>query len=761
MQSFALLALLLMGGFAIAGPSGLLAWSENLRLRDQRERGGAESLVHRRHLGAMSRLRRILGTLLLASCATIPAGCATIPEGRYGVEELHFEGVEAFEPQAIAACLATKKRDNTSIRLGMQGEPSCGEPPFDTDPPDLDLWTWPWTTWPLYDRVTFEQDLARIERWYEARGHHHARVLGVDYEPLDAEASDAVPPRDDDPVCDSEDDEGCPLGITITVEEGPPTLVETVDVRGWEELPVDLREDLQDAVALAAGDRFDEALLDQTANALREELARAGYARADVEHLARVDRDRRVATIEVVIEPGPVCRFGDVRVDGADGLNVDAIKAAAQIERDERYSLEIIEDAQRAVYGLGSFSAVLVEPLVPEMGSVVDVRIEVSRAPRHDFGFGVGMQGGVERRQGAAIDVPRWDIHGVARYTNRRLFGGLRTLRIEEQPRLIIQKTFPQFERPRFGNRLDVDFRQSGFLEARTALVSQTTWDYGPDPFDLFFRHDLDSRLALERFFFGQRLFISSGVRENVLVATDRQRDQVDDIFIEIPTNYYTTFLEQRIRVDLRDDPKRPYRGAHFSIEAQEAGFRWLPSKWDYIRLTPEARFYIPLPARMTLALRFGIGAMFVLRADQDLDEESAALGPRSQRLRGGGANSHRGFLPGRLGDGEDGGTRRWTGSAEIRVPITEDWGSVVFFDTGDVSREERFRFDHLQAAWGLGLRYYTVIGAIRLDVAHRIPGLQVLGDSDERVPGARPTDVSFGFVRFPGAVHITFGDSF
>ncbi|MFA6220378.1 MAG: septum formation initiator family protein [Erythrobacter sp.] len=33
----ALAALLVMGGFAIAGPSGLLAWSENLRLLDQRQ----------------------------------------------------------------------------------------------------------------------------------------------------------------------------------------------------------------------------------------------------------------------------------------------------------------------------------------------------------------------------------------------------------------------------------------------------------------------------------------------------------------------------------------------------------------------------------------------------------------------------------------------------------------------------------------------------------------------------------------------------
>jgi len=46
-QSFALLALLLMGGFAIAGPSGLLAWSENLRLLDQRETQLAELTAER------------------------------------------------------------------------------------------------------------------------------------------------------------------------------------------------------------------------------------------------------------------------------------------------------------------------------------------------------------------------------------------------------------------------------------------------------------------------------------------------------------------------------------------------------------------------------------------------------------------------------------------------------------------------------------------------------------------------------------------
>ncbi|MEX0341949.1 MAG: septum formation initiator family protein [Erythrobacter sp.] len=49
-QHAALAALLVMGGFAIAGPSGLLAWSENLRLLDQRKAQLAALEVERESL---------------------------------------------------------------------------------------------------------------------------------------------------------------------------------------------------------------------------------------------------------------------------------------------------------------------------------------------------------------------------------------------------------------------------------------------------------------------------------------------------------------------------------------------------------------------------------------------------------------------------------------------------------------------------------------------------------------------------------------
>jgi len=49
-RAFALGALLLMGAWALAGPSGLLAWSENLRLLDQRQKEVKQLTVERDEL---------------------------------------------------------------------------------------------------------------------------------------------------------------------------------------------------------------------------------------------------------------------------------------------------------------------------------------------------------------------------------------------------------------------------------------------------------------------------------------------------------------------------------------------------------------------------------------------------------------------------------------------------------------------------------------------------------------------------------------
>jgi hypothetical protein len=194
--------------------------------------------------------------------------------------------------------------------------------------------------------------------------------------------------------------------------------------------------------------------------------------------------------------------------------------------------------------------------------------------------------------------------------------------------------------------------------------------------------------------------------------------------------------------------------------------------------MLPDLRAYVPLPLGSVLAARFALGALVVLSSSSRLDcprevpncdDASKRLGPQSYRLRGGGANCNRGFLAGRLDDNYDsngvpsstraGGTRRWESSVELRVPVGESLGVVLFADAGDVSdvgrrdhRHARFRFSHLNTALGFGLRYFSVIGAIRLDAAWRVPGWQVLSNEPDyfQSKGA-----------LPSAVHLTIGEAF
>jgi translocation and assembly module TamA len=228
-------------------------------------------------------------------------------------------------------------------------------------------------------------------------------------------------------------------------------------------------------------------------------------------------------------------------------------------------------------------------------------------------------------------------------------------------------------------------------------------------------------------------------------------------------SDYRLPFLEQGVKVDLRDDSQRPTRGFYFGATVQEAmqlGY----GSWDYVRVLPEARAYQRLPLRIVLAQRLAIGALFVIDRDEALDPTSQLLGPQVYRLRGGGANSNRGFSPGRLGAGLDGGTRRWEASFEVRVPLNDDLGFVLFFDggdvdagdfdaeTGEVSRPARIRFTHLNAAAGLGLRYYNIIAPIRFDAGWRIPPWQVVG-------GGPQPDVELEVL--PSALHLTLGEAF
>src|SRR5690606_34973941 len=141
-------------------------------------------------------------TWFLTSCtALVITGCGSAPPHRYAVDSVEIHGMEDMDSRALEACLATKEREALSLNLGLSSDPECGVPPFDSDAVELELWTWPWTDWPLYDLTVFSRDVERVERWYRARGYYEARVVSTRLSPSEAAVTDR---------CDAED---CELAV--------------------------------------------------------------------------------------------------------------------------------------------------------------------------------------------------------------------------------------------------------------------------------------------------------------------------------------------------------------------------------------------------------------------------------------------------------------------------------------------------------------------------------------------------------------------
>ena len=712
--------------------------------------------------------RRRIWLLLVLAC-----GCKTIPEDAYGIDRVRFIGMEQLDDEALRACMATQERDRVTIAFGTSPDRQCGVPPFDGKRLSFDLWRKLRKGWPTLDSAVFERDVERIERWYQARGYYDAAVVSTEFDPASAAGDDRIvttTPGEEAPCERADEGEGCKLSIEIEVEEGLPVLTKSIRVQGHEGLDDDRRRDIEDAVKLEIGKPFDESIYERSKRSVRRRLRRDSYACGVVSGRVDIDRSAREAYVQLFVEPGPSCTLGDVTVTGYRELPANTILDVADLHNGETYSSDSLADAQRAVYALGALATVnIVEtPRLDAEGQctgVVDIDIQVEPGREIRWGIGAGIQSGAINTLTLEQDTRISDVHLFGLFEHRNFITGFRRLRIEDRPKIVATDPFFRFRQGfLFGNELRVEYRRPAFLEPRTTSAIQFRHDWGPDPFELFRRHDLQIRGSLSRPFYDGRLLLVGGLNYDTYITVD------DDP--RFPRSYQIVFLDESVIVDLRDDSRQPRKGMYFRVTSQQSPAK-LRRSWQYIRVSPEVRGYAPLPLSSTLAFRFGIGAMFIFSRDTNrLDLVGQSLGPQNYRIRSGGPTTHRGFFGGFLGDPSsvdtltregfdarnDGGLRKWEAGVEWRLPVTQSFATAVFMDFGDVNRGQAWRFNYIRAAAGFGFRYRTPVGPIRLDFGFLIPRWQV-------VNGQAPPN-AFNIFRFikggtPGAIHFTIGEAF
>ncbi len=586
---------------------------------------------------------------------------------------------------------------------------------------------WPFATKQYFDPVSWEADLRRIVRLYETRGYYQTRI-----------AEEAAIPQ--------------PKGVALVVkiDEGAVTKVGTFEVRGLEALPAADREAALLKMPVKVGAPFEESDWESAKSGLIPRLHARGYAKATVEGEALVDVKTHLAAVTIVVHPGVRYRFGAIDVKTAPETHVPAVfvweQARLAIHEGAPYSDDALEEAQRRIFGMGVFGSVTVAVGAPdEAAAVLPVVVTVREAPFRTLRLGAGV----------VIDQIHQEARLIGDWTHRNFLGGTRKLTIHAEagwaflPNIYAVATNDQsvaarsgpvadlgatFEQPRLGGHPSLK-QQSSIDLSRTI---QETYD------------NLGGRLAAG-------VVWQPRARVSIFPAYHLEVDYLNGSPINsaaaapLTLGCQTTtgscvvvlsYLEEVVTWDHRDKPLEPHNGFYASLSLQEGGGP-LQGDFGYFRVLPDLRAYVSFldDNALTFAARVQVGELWAISG------ESAVV----IRFYGGGANSMRGFSERRLSplleapvpntnppvtcSGTSisstgcetvpiGGNGMFTGSFEARYSVLENVRVASFVDVGQVT-SGLFGFGDLpgvQWAVGLGLRYLTPIGPLRLDLARRLP---------------------------------------
>lgn len=417
----------------------------------------------------------------------------------------------------------------------------------------------------------------------------------------------------------------------------------------------------------------------------------------DVGHAKAAVADQRVTAqhgqdtldVRIGMAPGPRVTFGDLILTGSDAVRPERLRAIAGFPAGDVFSpdeLGEVADRLRRTQVFSSVALVEAETLGPN--NQMDITAQLAALEPRRIGFGAEL---------SSVD----GLGVTAFWLHRNLFGGAERFRVEGEVSGV------------GGDTGGIDYSLGARFQ-RPATFS---------PENTFFIETELARLD-EPDFIADTFSIGAGIERRVndevtfSYGLAYRYSDVEDDAGEREYSMLTVPLDAIY--DSREEPLNAKGGFYVDISATP--FLGLnDTTGDGARLTFDARSYFSLGAeqRITLAGRLQGGSI----VGADLREV-----PNDYRFYSGGGGTVRGHeyqaLDVELDGVESGGASFLGLQAEIRAEITENIGLVGFFDYGIVG-EDSFpgsdSDDHSGA--GLGLRYLTPIGPIRLDVATPIDG--------------------------------------
>lgn len=424
----------------------------------------------------------------------------------------------------------------------------------------------------------------------------------------------------------------------------------------------------------------------------------AGHAKARVAAQDVVaDHPHRQLNAAVKLDPGPRLRFGDVAVTGNQRTRENRVRKIAGIPQGEVYSPTEVQRAENRLRRTGAFSTVSIaedERITPPdlLGTTITV---VEEKPRH-LSFGAE----ISSLEGIAL---------TGAWMHRNLLGGAEKLRIEaEVANIGAAESGVDY---RLGVTLDrpATFTPDTTLRFSANIAQVDEVDYRANGFDLGvgLTHIFNDQLSA-------RVDLAYDVIDGTAYSTDRSR--------ATDFQYRSLALPVGVTWDKRNSKTDATKG--FYVDAEAKPFLGFSTTGSGVKLTADLRGYYGFGRRdkVVLAGRMQLG----LVEGADLLEI-----PRDELFYSGGGGTVRGQPYQSLGvnlsrDGVDykiGGDHFLAASVEARVKVTSKIGLVGFVDAGRVDVGDFMNDGDWHAGAGVGVRYATGVGPIRVDLAGPVGG--------------------------------------
>lgn len=472
---------------------------------------------------------------------------------------------------------------------------------------------------------------------------------------------------------------GQPKQLVFTIVPGPRYLLRSIRIDRLDgepppELPSPRRLGLREGAPATA-----QSILDAEAELLRL-VRNEGYALAQIgPREAVVDHEPARMDLVLSIRPGPIASFGEVRIQGAPGVDPGFVRNRLTFTAGQRFDPELLASTRSELLGTRLFSSVVMTP-----GTALDptgqlpIDLELSERPHRSIG------GSLFIRTDEGFSVTGFWEH-------RNFWGGGEQLRIDAT----LGRTLSGI-----GGRL----RLPDLPDRRTALIlSARLSDEDTNAYQ-------SRSIALQGGFERRCDEQTTGTLGLAYRFAEIEDSAKKDTYglISLPAT-----LDWNTSNDLLD----PTAGGRLLLQGQPF-FDMLGAGTSFLKLRATYSHYwqVARSPTVVLALRGSLGSIL-----------GATVGgvPPDERFYAGGGGSVRGVayqLASPLDAEGDptGGLSIVEINTELRWRATETIGLVAFLDGGGAfdSVTPDLGGDEFRLGAGLGLRYYTPIGPIRVDVA-------------------------------------------